>query len=717
MKIGKDIKYIILIATSFFIISLFYCLTIFSRLKNSEFLFVHDQNIFFSLGDISRLSFIKNQASGSVDNGIQLIMSLPNIFFYSFFLKLGFSLKAIEMCMLILNSNLLFFLSFIGFYKIYSVETQTKYAVYDWLNLTLITLFYMFSMNLIQLLNTGLFWSIGIVISYSTIPLVFFGFNRVFNEKILNSKTIIKIALVFFMSSLYIPFFAPLVILLLPYSLIKIAIVNRIKLQSIFYLIVLFIFLFSCSILAYYVSFAFGSASSSKINLINGTAGLQQKGVLGMYLSYFSWIIYTPWEPRNIYTFSKYYLGQFYTSVILSIYIVFSYFILSSKGLLKKCLPYIFLLSFSIYLAKGPQPPFGQIYNFLINFNTVFTVIRSPDSKFGGIIIFSLAIVYLYILQYKPRSILLKVYLLFALFVISFPVFTGEAILGKKVSKNNGNYTTFISPEYSEVSRILNTEDSLSNVLSYPEISYLPLIEKDNLFIGQNKLEKLSKLPFIYNDAGNSPFSDLLSKITDFYDFSDSSNLNIKYFIINKNLWNQDINIINNYRSNLVKQIKVKKLVDNSILELYRNDDISFQPRLSLKSETIKMTFRNISPVKYIISIDNITEQTDLIFLESFSENWQLYYEDQPLADDNYISNYISDVKYLFKTPIFKSTHKSAYDYANSWSINKINNKTKYNLILFHKNQSVFNIGFITSTVTFLICIIYLIISKKDNEE
>lgn len=482
-----------------------------------------------------------------------------------------------------------------------------------------------------------------------------------------------------------------------------------------------FILLFSYFIVLYMLEFSFGSNSATATNLINSTAGLQQKGILSMFLFYFTWVIYTPWEPRSIFTFYKYFLSPFYITTVLSLYIVIVSYFLRKKSIIKEVIPYIILLLLGMLIGKGHQEPFGFVWSFLINLNTIFTVFRSPDSKFGIIILFSLTAIFLHIFKNYRKSIPLKIYLLIVTVIIAFPFFTGEAVLGKKVIGKSGYSITSISPEYNSALKILNSDSSLANVVSYPEIGYVPLIEEGgNIFIGQSKLEMLSKQPFISSGiAGNNiEFNNLTKEIYENFDFSSNSKLNVKYFILNKNIMNQNKNNLNKFRKNLLEQLQVKKLIDNNVLELYLNEDNSFIPRISLKNNKAKISFKYINPTKYLIMIDGLNEPDELVFLESFNKNWQLYSTNDTSSYDK--GNSLSDWQFLFKKPALNSQHKKIYNYANSWILNSVDNKNQFSLILYYKNQSYVYVGLFITLITLVSCLLYIIFSglkKLKNKE
>ncbi|MBA4319920.1 MAG: hypothetical protein C0412_16090 [Flavobacterium sp.] len=170
------------------------------------------------------------------------------------------------------------------------------------------------------------------------------------------------------------------------------------------------------------------------------------------------------------------------------------------------------------------------------------------------------------------------------------------------------------------------------------------------------------------------------------------------------------------------------------------------------------LDFQKNSPVKYTISIKNISKEINLHFLYTIDDNWKLFAgqkkydsdqcqqkENYPMSDKNYLGNSggekklgdisisecldvsnsfaISDLKYLYQKPIFDDTHKIFNEYANQWMIDpeyiKQNFSKDYynenpdgsidiNLTLYFKPQSYFYLGLIISITTLLGCLGYL---------
>lgn len=109
-----------------------------------------------------------------------------------------------------------------------------------------------------------------------------------------------------------------------------------------------------------------------------------------------TWAIYNPWSPRAVINYSEYFFSIPYK--ILSLFLV-SYIFLSLYK--NKKYFYILLILFFAFFAKGPSTPFGQIYNFVLEYLPFGQAIRTPDSKFGAFIITCLLVSIYFV---KPKD-------------------------------------------------------------------------------------------------------------------------------------------------------------------------------------------------------------------------------------------------------------------------------------------------------------------------
>ncbi|MBU3578667.1 hypothetical protein ICN17_01445 [Polynucleobacter sp. 73C-SIWE] len=182
--------------------------------------------------------------------------------------------------------------------------------------------------------------------------------------------------------------------------------------------------------------------------LANGAGSAIQGGIFYPLMQISAWGIYNVWSPRAILNFHAYFFDNPYRILSITLPCLIIYFLYRDK----KFIPIIFVL-FLAFFAKGPNPPFGDLFSLLINHFPLGYMIRSPDSKFGAFIAawFMVSIVYL---PSKQRVIIISLSTLFLLSNLGGMFYHGA------ISSNRGNESTtsFISdPEAAALSRLIQS--------------------------------------------------------------------------------------------------------------------------------------------------------------------------------------------------------------------------------------------------------------------
>lgn len=215
----------------------------------------------------------------------------------------------------------------------------------------------------------------------------------------------------------------------------------------------------------------------------------------------------------------------------------------------------------------------------------------------------------------------------------------------------------------------------------------------------------------------------------------------IKYVIIPiKDVQNDDNFFISygNSRQYFIdefKELKYLKQVDIGTKDLlvYKNEQ--YVSRMQSRS----LTFKQIKPTKYLVSIKGIKSLTVLRFNEAYHVGWKLYGDhnlelrgqkiEHPLSTttevlDDYRFMQGEDINYLWREPVFSQKHKETESGLNEWvldvsTIKKTLPRNSYrinrdgsidvDLVVYFKPQSYFYLGLIISVLTLLSCIGYLI--------
>ena len=206
--------------------------------------------------------------------------------------------------------------------------------------------------------------------------------------------------------------------------------------------------------------------------------------------------------------------------------------------------------------------------------------------------------------------------------------------------------------------------------------------------------------------------------------------LNVKYILVRKDDFYAKPDLLSNFKNYLGDGF-ASLVVSNEFIDLYQVNKNYYTARLFLSenSSNSKIKFVNISPVKYLIKLENIKGQTGLNFLEFYDRYFKLYL--QPIGSGDFVKQInlkvfeLEDLSYLYRKPVFEQSHKLFYGYASSWLIdpNKIkdNFSTKYyqinpdgslnmELVLYFKPQSLYYWSLLVSLISVVGCVIYLVI-------
>jgi len=187
----------------------------------------------------------------------------------------------------------------------------------------------------------------------------------------------------------------------------------------------------------------------------------------------------------------------------------------------------------------------------------------------------------------------------------------------------------------------------------------------------------------------------------------------------------------------LVKSIRLMR--GNHTYKKYKNPTFEvkwtiLEPAESSLKENIvqpQITFKKINPTKYLVKVEGAKNPFWLVFSESFHKQWKLYksqvtsYRSQgfkeivaeyPKLKVKEVKHLMKltpqDIKYLFLEPL-KTSHLLVNGYANGWYIEpkKLGLGENFILVIYFWPQSLFYLGLAISGITFLFCIIYLLVS------
>jgi len=359
----------------------------------------------------------------------------------------------------------------------------------------------------------------------------------------------------------------------------------------------------------------------------------------------------------------------------------------------------------SVFLAKGAQDPWGHIFLWLYNNIPFFVVFRTPDIRFGFLIILSLALLLLFVSQYYRRIIIILAVILFTA-LQAWPLFSGIAVKGSNINEQYYDRILQIPKNYKNISSFINQYTTVNEyVLTIPSVSYGHyVLPNDDHLIGQDLLPKLIDAPFLYvsSSGGMSKNTyNLLNEIISNEQYERLKDFPIKYVLLRNDICPTC------QQASMEKLGKVADLVyQDATFFLYQVK--SYRPIV----DAPKISYKKVSPIKYRVTFRNVSKPNDLYFLQSFNKNWKLFSSSNQVIDCNNLKTSIQeakscddnkmtllqleDWKYLWKPPLFESSHQVKLGYANGWFISPDEIKSKVS----NSDYTVNNDGSLNFTLT-----------------
>lgn len=687
------------------LISTILTLVLFWGMEKNEFLFLHDELLVLGKNDPAGSFFTNNPADFGIANTTILIATLFDKLYYLVTTTLRFELQTSQKLLYFLKVFVSIYLPYLGFKKI--SKLFLKRAINN-LTVFIISLWYAFNTYTIIYWHGNAF-SLTLLVCYILAPLAFYYYHQsIFNISVNVHDRLLSIITLFLMSfALYL--FPVFLVIIFIHTLFfqlykKVPFLTFIK--NIAILGILYIPFISMHLLIPYDMLTSGATT---VNMIGGeTYGNLQGGLLYPLLMWFSWGIYTIWEPRNIFTFHEYFKTIPAIIAPLTLYglVVLDFIKRKSKSEINK----IFLLSLLVLLllVKGTQQPFGEIYLYLIEHVSIFRVFRSPDNKFGFGIVFIVANLLLFASKSYKKWLFISI-ITIVIFIQGYLFFSAKAIKGEN-TLTSADRILSIGQEYNEYIDFINKHPAENGyIVTVPPVAFANYnLGQNESHWGQDLLPKFTKFPHVYIDENGSMPTTTYNKIQSAFENGNVDILSgfpIRFFIVRSDIKNYDSYLFGNIDNNI--QNRFNLTFKNGLFTVYENKTA---PQI-IQPQEIK--FIAVSPVEYQISIKDLKDSTKIELLQNFNNNWKLY----PMSKTN---KYFQKILYLFKKTVLDNTHAIENDYANSWNISKdeisknlspenftINQDDSINvdLTLYFKTQSVFYLGVLISSLYLLIIV------------
>ncbi|BEI40379.1 hypothetical protein PHIN9_03100 [Polynucleobacter sp. HIN9] len=280
----------------------------------------------------------------------------------------------------------------------------------------------------------------------------------------------------------------------------------------------------------------------------------------------------------------------------------------------------------SIFFAKGVNPPFGSVFEWLVNNIFIFELIRTPDTKIGIIILIVISILLLMLIgRIKDYFFYLIIIPIIVVCIIynAIPILNKEAPLGiNSKYLSNSSYVTVLGKDELAIINYLN-EDSNSNVFPIPGQYALHSEIDKSIFAHRDIIANNVKNPFFYREMSEVSDYRVANAIEQFFIYKNIESLdylNIKYILIKKNvigkvggealIFSELVNLWKN-------ESKVKLAVTTESYDLFE----IINPPVATKNNNIK--FIEVTPYREVLEIYNQHGWvTTIEKFGSYNSNW-----------------------------------------------------------------------------------------------
>lgn len=578
---------------------------------------------------------ILNTGVGQSQVGSLWITSYLN--FTAFFSKLGLSWNLISLIFWILPAILLSFFSSFSLFN-YLFKDKVKYSL-------LAGIIYTFNTSFLMILTGG---QLGVALSYSLAPLVLLTFIRITKNPTLRNAFIS--GLVLGLQILFDPRIVYITLLAVFLYLIFYA-RNVIKIVKSSFFIFIAPFVIGVLLHSYWILPLILTKNSALPSGFNSAQGFEFFSFADF--SHSLSLLHPNW-PENI--FGKVY---FLKPEFLILPIIAFSALLFTKN--KTILFFSFLGLLGTFLAKGANPSFGQINEWLFQSFPGMVMFRDPTKWY-----LLIALSYSILIPYTLKKI--SEYFKFAvvLFVLYF-IYLMNPIFGQiKIYQ--------VPQGYVKLKYFLDNQRKFSRTLWIPQWQRFGYFSNNHPAIGREEISKGNSKNQM-KQLKESGVSNLLR------------DLSVRYIIVpydsEGEIFLKDRKYDNKLYENTVSEVrKIQWLNEIDGFGKIKVFEISSpKDHFWSLSENLKINYRYINPTKYMVNIENAKKNDILIFSESFDRNWQA----QGLG---------------FKVNSFEYNNRY-----NSFSLPKNGN---YSLLIYYTPQDWVNIGVAISTITLIFALGFL---------
>lgn len=404
------------------------------------------------------------------------------------------------------------------------------------------------------------------------------------------------------------------------------------------------------------------------------------------------------------------------------------------------------LFFISIFLSKGNNPPFGEIYNLIFKNILILQVFRNPFEKFGFLLSLSAALlfspsIYEFSRKWRNNQNNLYYFLIFIIILsLGFPLYTNLAFTNKFPPTNDYSigYKVKVPEYYKEVNDWLNNKGNNFRYIGLPIKEEGITYNWEKGYAGVELNVALLQNSGIIHNTSVPFFNQIVPKIEETLlsdkDFSNFANfINVRYYLLRYDIDYQlremtDPNVLETRLTERERKGEVKKVATFGKVSIWENlrwEDYTFYigrkiskidnfdyvsisdgevlideknydkaGKISNFQNSGTLSYEKINPTKYILHIKNSTGNFLLVFSELFNPGWKLVYTDN------------SEVKSHFRVNM----------YGNGWIVDRLGS---FDLILEFAPQKWMDLGEKVSIggYALMLCVLFLLISKYRKSE
>jgi hypothetical protein len=541
-----------------------------------------------------------------------------------------------------------------------------------------------FNTYILMLVAGGL---VIIGISYSLIPLVFFLFLNISNSQKNHSKKLLLTPLILgvvlgVQSLLDIRVTYMTLFSLLVFNLIIVFLEGDLK-KSIKKFAIGIIFPLSIALLIN--SFWVLPAVLSGTNLLSqlGTAYTSLDAVRFLSFANFenSFSLLHPNWPENIFGKTYFLRPEF----LLLPFLAFTSIIFIKKDNIKIITPLIVISLLGIFLAKGANEPFGQIYLFLFEKVIGFGFFRD-STKWYMLIAFTFSILIPFTLFEISKKAGRFGNAIVLLFVAYFIFLISPAVLGKLPGTLKFSQ---VPTEYAHFERFMTSQKSFSRTMWFPSIQRFAYFSNLHPAISASDLVKKTDI------------SDQIDYLKAAENQEAINEMSVKYVVVpfdsQKEIYVKDRKYKDSIYIGILQEIGkvpwLKNVEGFGKLSVFENT--KYKDHLWTNSPTLSLSYRRINPIEYVVNVKNAKIGDSFVFSDAFDSQWQA--KEREVNDD--------------WPNLIRSTR---YKGLNSFVLRK---EGDYSIDIFYYPQKIVFTGFLISIVTAITILILLLYIIKQNEK